>query len=67
MKLRLNGNLVEVDCSDVIGLLRANDIDPDSNGIAVAVNDNVVPRREWTEYVLNEGDQVEVITAMQGG
>lgn len=36
-------------------------------GLAVAVNAAVVPRREWAARVLSSGDQVEVLTAAQGG
>lgn len=36
-------------------------------GIAVAVNDEVVRRRDWDEVRLSDGDRVEVVTAKQGG
>jgi sulfur carrier protein len=36
-------------------------------GVAVAVNGDVVPRSLWTERVLDDGDAVEVLTAVQGG
>lgn len=36
-------------------------------GVAVAINDNVVPRREWPARPLNEGERVLVIQATQGG
>jgi sulfur carrier protein len=36
-------------------------------GIAVAVNGEVRPRREWTAIALADRDQVEVVTAVQGG
>ena len=36
-------------------------------GIAVAVNSNVVPRSEWPHYLLQENDEVIIITAAQGG
>jgi sulfur carrier protein len=36
-------------------------------GIAVAVNDSVVPRSLWSSVELSEGDRVEVMTAAQGG
>jgi sulfur carrier protein len=38
-----------------------------TSGVAAAVNGEVVPRRLWAETVLNDGDQVEVVTAVQGG
>jgi sulfur carrier protein len=36
-------------------------------GLAVAVNGSVVPRGEWPATVLADADQVEVLTAVQGG
>jgi sulfur carrier protein len=36
-------------------------------GLAVAVNDSVVPRARWGEQTLAEGDRVLVIRATQGG
>jgi sulfur carrier protein len=37
------------------------------NGIAVAVNNRVVRRDQWPDYMLSGTDQVTVITASQGG
>lgn len=36
-------------------------------GVAVAVNGEVVPRGDWTVAQLRPGDRVEVLTAAQGG
>ena len=36
-------------------------------GVAAAVNGDVVPRRSWARTLLRDGDQVEVVTAVQGG
>jgi sulfur carrier protein len=36
-------------------------------GSALAVDGIVVPRREWTDFVLRAGQHVEVVTAVQGG
>lgn len=38
-----------------------------ARGIAVAVNNEVVPRPAWPDTVLAEADRVEVLTAVQGG
>ncbi|MGC6456169.1 MAG: sulfur carrier protein ThiS [Coraliomargaritaceae bacterium] len=38
-----------------------------NKGIAVAVNQSVVPTRQWAECQLSEGDAVLVIQATQGG
>ena len=36
-------------------------------GVAVAVNEDVVPRARWEDTPLNPGDRVEILTAVQGG
>ena len=36
-------------------------------GIAIALNGEVVPRSEWSETALRDGDRVEVLVAAQGG
>jgi sulfur carrier protein len=40
---------------------------PAATGVAAAVNGDVVPRGSWTVTLLQDGDQVEVVTAVQGG
>lgn len=40
---------------------------PERSGIAAAIGDAVVPRAEWDSRSLREGDQVEILTAVQGG
>lgn len=36
-------------------------------GVAVAHNSEVVPRSQWYVTALAEGDDVELVTAVQGG
>ncbi|RDV16987.1 sulfur carrier protein ThiS [Pontibacter diazotrophicus] len=36
-------------------------------GIAVAINDQVVPRSNWDSYQLQENDRLTLIRATQGG
>jgi sulfur carrier protein len=43
------------------------DIGAPQQGTAVAVNGDVVVRREWPHRLLHDGDRVEVLTAVQGG
>jgi sulfur carrier protein len=38
-----------------------------ATGVAAAVNGDVVPRGAWAATPLRDGDQVEVVTAVQGG
>lgn len=36
-------------------------------GVAVAVNNQMIPRTKWSETILQENDQVVVIKAACGG
>jgi sulfur carrier protein len=40
---------------------------PDGRGVAVAIDGEVVPRGEWATTEVREGQQVEVLHAVQGG
>ncbi|GIU91596.1 MAG: thiazole synthase [Acidimicrobiia bacterium] len=42
-------------------------LDDRFDGVAVAVNDEIVPRDEWADFELSHLDRVEVVTAVQGG
>ncbi len=53
---------------DSLSLLIAEaGIAPDRRGIAVAVNDRVVPRAAWARTVPRPGDVVEIVQPLQGG
>ena len=39
----------------------------DKTGVAVAVNESVIPRSEWQNYVLKQNDAVLIITPVRGG
>ena len=39
----------------------------ETKGIAVAVNNSVVPKSEWDKFRLNDNDKVLIIKATQGG
>lgn len=67
MRLILNGQSIDTGAAMLIELLRDRGIDPERPGIAVAINGEVVTRTGWNERHLAEGDDVEIITAMQGG
>lgn len=66
MEITLNKQLVDVrqditlhDLLDERGYLKP--------GIAVAVNNNVIKRASWPDFVLHEGAMVSVISAVCGG
>jgi sulfur carrier protein len=40
---------------------------PDGRGVAVAIDGEVVPRGDWATTEVRDGQQVEVLHAVQGG
>jgi sulfur carrier protein len=42
-------------------------VDGNGRGVAVAVDGEVVPRGQWAATALRDGQQVEVLRAVQGG
>lgn len=51
----------------LLALLGELGIRSDDRGVAVAVNGDVVPRRDWASTRLARGAQIEVLRAAQGG
>lgn len=67
MTITCNGEPVAADAATVADLLERRLGDARPHGVAVAVNEEVVPRGAWASYRLADGDVVEVVTAVQGG
>lgn len=66
MQITLNGQAHQAaDDASVQELVRT--VSDRQSGIAVALNSTVVPRSSWPDIRLNEGDRVDVVTAVQGG
>jgi sulfur carrier protein len=66
--VELNGNATELpDGATLADAVAAAGAREDARGLAAAVGGDVVPRAEWTETRLAEGEEVEVVRAVQGG
>lgn len=62
----MNGTVSDLDPGCTVAQLVAARSRTDQ-GIAVAVNDQVVTKASWAGVVLTEDDRVEILTAVQGG
>ena len=66
IQMQVNGKDVTMpDDSTVASLV--DRMGRDRRGIAVAVNETVVPRGLWETTLVCGGDRVEILTAAQGG
>ncbi len=66
MKVTVNGEPHEAPAGATVAQVVAT-VTGQLSGVAAAVNGEVVPRRAWPGVPLQDGDQVEVVTAVQGG
>ena len=66
VQVKLNGEPCELPDGSTIAQAVAA-LTAAATGVAAAVNGDVVPRGAWAATLLRDGDQVEVVTAVQGG
>jgi len=66
MQLVINGQEKELTSSGTITQM-LKELDITGSHIAVALNFQVVPRAQYDQTPLNEGDQVEIVHAVGGG
>jgi sulfur carrier protein len=66
MNVTINGDPREVPAGTTVEQL-VRQVTSQDKGIAAALNGEVVPRRAWSTHALADLDQVEVVTAVQGG
>ncbi|MFN3403431.1 MAG: sulfur carrier protein ThiS [Cytophagaceae bacterium] len=68
MEIYINNQLKQITNSDCNLLQLVNDINlAQSKGIAIAVNNVVVPKANWSSHKIKEQDKVVIIKATQGG
>ena len=66
--ITVNGKPVQTTAHATIrDVLLCLEIDPDTAGIAVAVDREIATRGDWATRTLRDGARVEIVTATQGG
>lgn len=65
MKIFINNEELTTEATDLQGL--AKSLNLPEQGIAIAVNNQIIPRTEWNTYLLQEGASVVIIKAACGG
>ena len=67
MQIILNSQTHQVEEKTSIQIALNNWIGDKQKGIAVAVNETIVPKAQWDSYELKHNDKLLVIKATQGG
>lgn len=65
MNVKVNGKEVSVQGTTLTDLIVQLALP--QNGMAVAVDNKMIPRTQWSDYILREGLQIVVIKAACGG
>ena len=67
--LTINGAPASMPASArLVDLLASKGVDAkEARGVAVAINGRIVRKTDWAEQHLSPGDDVEIVTARQGG
>ena len=67
MNILLNDQRVEIEQSlSLDSLFKKMKINA-ATGVAVAVNEMIIPKKDWLSHSIKENDKILVITATQGG
>ena len=66
IEIRLNGKAVRLEHGTHLRALVTERVER-VGGVAVARNEEVVPRSEWAGTVVRDGDRIEILVAAQGG
>jgi sulfur carrier protein len=65
--ITINGKPLAVTGEALASYLTGMGITAATGGVAVAVNNTVMPCAKWADYRPSDGDAIEIITAMSGG
>ncbi len=66
-RIRLNGETRTLEGTTSVAELVATLVEESNEGVAVALNGEIVIRRRWSETEVRDGDDVEIVRAVQGG
>ena len=66
IRIKLNGEFRQIK-PDANLLVLLDELNLPQDGLAIAVNDRVIPRKDYLETHLRDADQVEIIHAVGGG
>ena len=68
MNIQVNGKVKTVeDGLNISQLLLEMQIDPSQPGIAIALDREVISRKQWQGTEIHPGSEIEIVHAVQGG
>ena len=65
MRVTVNGEQREINSQRIDALL--SELEYEGTHFAIALNFDVLPRSQWAQTPIKNGDEIEIITPRQGG
>ena len=66
LEISLNGKRMQTDAASLQALLQASGYDF-KTAFACAINHTFVPRPQWPQRMLQDGDRIDIVTPITGG
>ncbi|WP_437131341.1 sulfur carrier protein ThiS [Peptostreptococcus russellii] len=63
--IKVNGKNYEIDSVNLLEFIRSEKFD--ENKIAVELNGDIVKRGNYDQYILSDGDKIEIVCFVGGG
>lgn len=63
--IKVNGKKYEIDSVNLLEFIRSEKFD--ENKIAVELNGDIVKRENYDQYILSDGDKIEIVCFVGGG
>ena len=68
MEIKVNNQIKKITSNNLtVQTLLDLEIPNKQNGIAIAINNVVVPKSNWNSHYIKEKDEILIISATQGG
>jgi sulfur carrier protein len=67
MEIQLNNQPKEITPGFSLQQLLDDTIGQKQKGIAVAINNKVIPKTSWSQHIIESNDNILIIKATQGG
>ena len=67
MEITINNTVTSVEENTSLAAVVHSNSGENTKGIAVAINQQVVPKDAWNSTILNQNDTILIIKATQGG
>lgn len=63
--IKVNGKKYEIDSVNLLEFIRSEKFD--ENKIAIELNGDIVKRGNYDQYILSDGDKIEIVCFVGGG